>query len=211
MSTSSTIIEYVHKLSLTVLATLAFFYFDHRDVAKQDARSLLSSLLIQLCDYFDNDFHEVLSSFFRNHSCGSRQPNEDALMECPKDMINLPGRLPVYIIVDALNACPNSSGLTSPRAEVLNIIQLLVESCPLAHLCIISRLEIDFQGILGLLPNHVCLHDEPGHRRDIAEYVNFVLRSDSTMGDWSEHDKQLVATVVREKNFGMCDNFSNVP
>ena len=70
----------------TGLATLAFFYFDFRDIGKQDARSLLSSILIQLCHESDK-FSEILSYRHSSHGDGTRQPSEDALFECLKDHI----------------------------------------------------------------------------------------------------------------------------
>jgi len=61
---SSTVIEDVRHMCQTGLSTLAIFYFDFRDAAKQDARSLLSSLLVQLCDQSDNS-SQVLFPFIR--------------------------------------------------------------------------------------------------------------------------------------------------
>ncbi|KAH9958496.1 hypothetical protein BC827DRAFT_1220010, partial [Russula dissimulans] len=76
---SSTVIEDVRHMCQTGLSTLAIFYFDFRDAAKQDARSLLSSLLVQLCDQSDNS-SQVLFSLYTTHTDGSRQPSEDALI-----------------------------------------------------------------------------------------------------------------------------------
>ena len=76
---SSTIIEEVRDVCQTGLATLAFFYFDFRDAAKQDACGLLSSLLVQLSNLSDT-FCEILSKLYSAHSRGSRQPSKDTLM-----------------------------------------------------------------------------------------------------------------------------------
>ena len=136
------------------LATISFFYFYFRDGGKQDIRHLLISILIQLCVQSDQ-YSEILSALFMDHNGGARQPSEDALLECLKNMLKLPGQGTLYIIIDALDESPNSSGLTSPRAEVLIILQKLVElSPPHVHFCITSRPEIDIRDVLEPLATH---------------------------------------------------------
>ena len=104
--TSSSIVEDVQATCKTGLAALAFFYFDFRDIGKQDARSLLSSLLVQLCHESDK-FSEILSSHYSTHGDGTRQPSEGTLLGCLKDMLKLRGQGELYIVVDALDECPN--------------------------------------------------------------------------------------------------------
>jgi hypothetical protein len=59
-------------------------------------------------------------------------------------MLEFPGQGPIYIIVDALDECPNSSGLPSPRDQVLDILQEIVDlHLPYLHFCITSRPEMD--------------------------------------------------------------------
>ena len=90
------------------LVSLAFFYCDFRDDQKRDMRGLLSSLLVQLCHQSDS-YCEVLSKFYFEHANGSRYPGDDALAGCLKDLLKLPGHAPVFLIVDALDECPNAS------------------------------------------------------------------------------------------------------
>jgi len=201
---SSTVIEDVRHMCQTGLSTLAIFYFDFRDAAKQDARSLLSSLLVQLCDQSDNS-SQVLFSLYTTHADGSRQPSEDALMECLKNVLKLPGQGAHYIIIDALDESPNSSGLTSPRAEVLEIVRQLVElRLPNVHFCITSRLEIDIRDVLEPLANHnVSLQDEIGQNQDIIHYVNSVVLSHPKMRRWRDEDKKLVIDTLIDRAGGM--------
>jgi NACHT domain len=201
---SSSVIEDVRHMCQTGLSTLAIFYFDFRDAAKQDARSLLSSLLIQLCDQSDNS-SQVLFSLYTAHADGSRQPSEDALMECLKNVLKLPGQGTHYIIIDALDECPNSYGLTSPRAEVLKIVRELVElRLPHVHFCITSRLEIGIRDVLEPLANHnVTLHNEKGQNQDIIDYVNSVVHSHPTMCKWRDEDKKLVIDTLIARAGGM--------
>jgi hypothetical protein len=124
---SSTIIEDIDAMRKAGLASLVFFYCDFREDQKKDLRGLLSSLLIQLCHQSDS-YCDTLFKFYSEHAQGSRHPSDDALVGCLKDLLKLPGLAPVYIIVDALDECPNTSGDPPPREEVLNLIEELIKS-----------------------------------------------------------------------------------
>ena len=203
-SISSTIIQEVRDVCRTGLATLAFFYFDFRDSAKQDTRNLLSSLLIQLSQQSDK-FSELISTHYSNHGKGSQQPSEDVLLECLKDMLRLPGQGEIYIVVDALDECPNFSGYPTPREQVLTIVQEIVElRLPHVHFCIMSRPEVDIRDALRVLAVHnVSLHEQAGQNQDIADYIKSVVHSDPKMRRWREDDKQLVTKILTEKAGGM--------
>jgi hypothetical protein len=182
------------------LATLAFFYFDFNDAAKQDVRSLLSSLLVQLSSRSDN-FCSILSELYSAHDCGFRQPSEDELMKCLKMMLTLPGQGEIYIVVDALDECPNSSGYPTPRGEVLKIMQELVAfRLPHVHFCIASRSEVDIRDALETLAVHsMSLQEQAGQNQDISEYIKSVVYSDPKMQRWREEDKQLVTETLTQK------------
>ena len=188
----------------TGLATLAFFYFDFRDAAKQDVRSLLSSLLVQLSNRSDN-FCAVLSELYSDHDRGSQQPKEAALIKCLKDMLRLPGQGDIYIVVDALDECPNFSGYPTPREEVLRTMQELVElRLPHVHFCIMSRPEVDIGDALKALAIYnVSLHEQVGQNQDIFDYIKSVVYSDPKMRRWREEDKELVIKTLTEKAGGM--------
>ena len=204
LSISSAIIEEVQNECLTGLATVTFFYFDFRDATKQDVRSLLSSLLVQLSNRSD-DFCKILFGFFSAHECGSRQPSEDTLMNCLKDMLALPGQGEIYIVVDALDECPNSSGFPTPREDVLTIVKELVDlRLSHVHFCITSRPEVDIRDALQPLAVHnVSLHEQDGQNQDISDYIKSVVYSDFKMRRWREEDKQLVIKTLTEKAGGM--------
>jgi hypothetical protein len=120
-------------------------------------------------------------------------------------MLSLPGQGPVYIIVDALDECPNFSGTPSAREKVLELIEELVElNLPNIHLCVASRPEIDIRMVLEPLASlKVSLHDEIGQKEDIVKYVKSVIYSDRNTRKWKEEDKQLVVDVLSEKADGM--------
>jgi len=186
------------------LAMIAFFYFDFRDGGKQDVRHLLSSILIQLCDQSDK-FSDILSTLFANHSDGSRQPSEDALLECLKSMLGLLGQGALYVIIDALDECPDSYGCPTPREQVLVIVQELIDlRFPHVHFCITSRPEVDIRDVLEPLSIHnVRLHEQAGQSQDIVNYINGFVRSDPKMRRWREEDKQLVIDTLTRRARGM--------
>jgi hypothetical protein len=204
LSISSTIIEEVKDACRTGLATLAFFYFDFRDVSKQDIRSLLSSLLAQL-SYRSDNFCTILSELYSDHDRGSQQPKEATLIKCLKDMLRLPGQGDIYIVVDALDESPNSYGYPTPREEVLRVMQELVElRLPHVRFCVTSRPEVDIREALGDLAVHnVSLHEQAGQNQDISDYIQSVVNSDSKMRRWREADKELVIKTLTEKAGGM--------
>ena len=186
------------------LATISIFYFDFRDRGKQEVRHLLSSILIQLCGQ-SNELSEILCSLFTNHDCGTRQPSEGMLMGCLKSMLELPGQGPLYLIIDALDECPNSSGCPTQREQVLAIMrELIVLHLPQVHFCITSRPEIDIRDIFEPLADYsVPLHKQAGQNRDIVDYINHFVCSDLKVRRWREEDKQLVITTLTEKAGGM--------
>ena len=120
-------------------------------------------------------------------------------------MLSLTERAPTYIIVDALDECPNSSGTPSAREEVLELIDELVDlKLPNVHLCVASRPEMDIRMVLEpLTPLKISLHDEIGQKDDIIEYIKSVVRLDRSMRRWTEEDKQLVIDILSDRADGM--------
>jgi hypothetical protein len=201
---SSTIIKDAQDLREAGLATVAFFYFNFGDAAKQDARGLLSSLLIQLCVQSDS-FCDILSAIYSKHDRGFRQPSDDVLLQCLKEMVAVTGQGPLYIVIDALDECPNPSGLTSPRKKVLKIMQELVKlHLPHLHLSATSRPEADIEAVLRPLSAHdLSLHDQTGQAQDIATYVESVVLSHPTMQVWPDDVQQLVINTLKRSGGGM--------
>jgi len=201
---SSTIVEDIDAMRKAGLTSLAFFYCDFREDQKTGLRGLLSSLLTQLCHQSDT-YYDILSKFYSEHVNGSRYPGDDALAECLKDLLKLSGQAPVYLIVDALDECPNTSAIPSPRIDVLNLIEGLIKSkIPDLHVCVTSRPEMDIRDVLDTLASHtLSLHDENGQKDDIGEYIKSVINTDPKSKRWKAEDKQLVIDVLISKADGM--------
>jgi len=129
------------------LASVAFFYFDFRDSSKQNFRGALSSLLTQLSAQSDA-FCRVLEDTYSEHDAGSREPSADALRECLMSMLTLEDQGPIFIILDAIDECPNSAGTPSPRENVLELVEWLSESCcSNLSVCVTSRPETECLGM----------------------------------------------------------------
>jgi hypothetical protein len=185
-------------------ASFAYFYFDFRDSNKQRRRDLLPSLLIQLAAR-SNPCCDALSRLHSAHDHGIQKPNDRAMTECLKEMLALLSHGPTYIIIDAIDECPNTSGIPSPRIEVLELTnELAALRLPNLHICVTSRPEIDIQTVLQpLTPHPVSLHDETGQKQDIVDYVTSVVHSNNTMRRWRDEDKELVIKTLSEKANGM--------
>ena len=183
---------------------MAYFYCDFRDTSKQSRRDLLPSLVIQLSARSDH-YCDILSNLHLKLDSGAKKPSEDDLTKCLKSMVALPDQPPVYIIIDALDECPDSSGLPTPREQVLDVLKDLVElSLPNLHLCVTSRPEIDIRNALEhLTSRRVSLHDQTGQKKDIISYVTSIVHSDSKMRRWRDEDKRLVIETLSERADGM--------
>jgi len=188
---------------------MAYFYFDFRDANKQGLRELVLSLLTQLsalsvprCD--------ILSDLYSTHDQGKNQPSDTILAECLKRMLTHPDQPPTYLIIDALDESPNTTGILSPRESVLQLVKELVELHLLnLRICVTSRPEIDIRDVLEpLTSRRVSLHDQSGQKKDIVDYVKSVVYSNSQpiMRRWRTEDKELVIEVLSERADGMYVN-----
>ena len=206
MPIRSAVIQDVEAMHAAGLATMAYYYFDFRDVKKQDCYGLLSSLILQLSAESDSCY-DILSRLYSDNANGTRKPTIDALKKCLRDMLSLSGQAPAYIIVDGLDECPNSSGTPSSREEVLDLIEELVDlKLPNVHLCVASRPEMDIRIVLEPLTSrslNISLHEEIGQKDEIMEYIKSVVYSDRSMRRWKEEDKQLVIHTLSDKADGM--------
>ncbi len=183
---------------------MAYFYCDFRDEDKQNHHDLLLSVLFQLSAQ-SNQYFDAFSRLYMRHDEGSRKPSDAALLQCLKDMLSLPGQFPVYLVVDALDECPNSSGMPSLRGQVLDLIKDLVETSPPSlHICVTSRPEVDIMHVLEPLTSlRMSLHEQRGQKKDIIGYVSSVVYSDTRMRRWRDEDKTLVINTLSERADGM--------
>jgi hypothetical protein len=201
---SSAIIEDIRILQKSGLASLAFFYCDFREDQKKDQRGLLSSLLVQLCEQ-SNAYSAILSAFYVDHGRGSQHASNNELVGCLKDMLNLPGQATAHVIIDALDECPITAGLSSPREKIMELVEELVNlRIQNLRICVTSRPEADIVAIFKPLAfRSVSIHGESGQARDIAEYVRSFIQTNRETRRWKDTDKQLVIDELIKKADGM--------
>ena len=203
---SSSVIEDIMAVCETGSAIMAYFYFDFRDLNKQSCHDLLLSLVTQLSTR-SSRYCDILHRVYETHEKGSRQPSDDTLKVCLKQMLRLPGQGPIFIILDALDECPDSSGIQSPRDEVLELVKDLVYlHLEDLHICATSRPEVDIRAVLEPLAfRSISLHDQGGQKTDIEDYVRNVVNLSPSMAmkRWRDDDKNLVIETLTERADGM--------
>jgi hypothetical protein len=204
VSASSTIIEEIEAMCKSGLASLAMFYHDFREDKKKDLSGLLSSVLFQLCDQSDS-YYDILSTFYSAHRNGAQSPSDDDLVRCLKNLLSLPGQAVVYLIVDALDECPDTSALSSPRRKLLRLLEDLIDSqLPNLRICVTSRLESDIKSVLQPLTfRAVSLHDESGQKEDLENYIKWVVNTNRDMRRWKPEHKKLVIDTLLKNVDGM--------
>jgi hypothetical protein len=201
---SSTIIENIDTMRKCGLAFLAIFYHDFREEQKRDLRGLLSSVLFQFCDQSDS-YYDVLSNFYSAHRYGAQSPSDDALVRCLEDILKVPGQAPIFLIVDALDECSNTSPIPSHREKTLALVEKLIDwQLPNLRICVTSRPEVDIKVILGPLTfRSISLENERGQMEDIENYIKSVVEKDPRNRRWATQDKEMVIDVLTRNADGM--------
>jgi hypothetical protein len=204
MSGSSTIIEEIETMQKSGLASFAMFYYDFREDQKKDMRGLASSVLVQLCHQSDS-YCEILSKFYLNHASGFQHPGDNELLCCLKHILELPRHAPIFLIIDALDECPNMTSLPTPREKVLILLEDLIDlQLPNLHICVTSWPEADIKLVLEPLAfRSVSLHDKSGQMEDIEKYIKSVVNTSRRMRRWKAEHKQLVIDVLTDRADGM--------
>jgi hypothetical protein len=203
---SSTIIQDIKAICDSGQASMAYFYFDFRDIDKQHWRDFITSVLTQISSH-SGPRCDILSCLYSNHDNGAQQPGDDNLKRCLKEMLSLPDQRPIYLIIDALDECSNTSGIPSDRNRVLQLVRELIDlHLPDLHICITSRPEVDIREVVvPLTTRRVSLHDQSGQKKDIEDYVRSVVYSESEpiMRRWRKEDKEHVVETLTEQADGM--------
>ena len=187
-------------------ASMCYFYLDFRNINKQHLNDLIPSLITQLSIHAEH-FYGVLLRLFVTHDDGKTQPSDVVLVECLKEVLILQDQPPIYLIIDALDESPDTSGIPSPRERILQLLKELVElDLPNLHICVTSRPEIGIKHTIEPLASlSVSLHDQTGQKEDIKAYVRSIVYSDSEpiMRRWRTEDKEHVVEALSERAGGM--------
>ena len=182
------------------LASVTYFYF--KDDKKRTCRSLLSSILAQLC-YQSDVYYKILSEVHAEHQDGGRSPSYKVLKECLVKMINASRQAPIFIIIDAIDECQSTIDTPSARKDVLDLVKEFIDlPCKHLRICITSRPEPDTRSSLHLIACSVSLHDEEGQKEDIFDYISHVVNRQQD-NEWTDDDKQLVIDMLSRRADGM--------
>ncbi len=183
---------------------MGYFYFDFRDHKKQNVDDFLSSLLVQFCAQSELCC-DILSNIYSTHGRGSRKPSNETMTRCLLDMLKHLVQEPAYIVVDALDECPGTPGLPSPRATLLRLLRELINlQWSNLHVCILSHLDREVEFVLyPLASRRVCLHEESGHLQDIIRYLRWMLSTHPRMKGWKASDKEVVINTLFRKAEGV--------
>ena len=185
---------------------MAYFYFDFRDLNKQTCHHALRSLVFQLSTR-SSPCCDILHRVYKTHENGTRQPGDDTLKACLEEMLRFLAQGRVFIILDALDECPDASGIPSPRDEVLQLVKELVDlRLHGLYICATSRPEVSIRAVLQPLAfRSVSLHDERGQKADITDYIRCVvnLSPSAAMRRWRPEDRTLVIETLTERVDGM--------
>ncbi|KAF8267173.1 ankyrin repeat-containing domain protein [Lactarius quietus] len=184
---------------------MAYFYFDFRDLSKQTCHDLLRSLVFQLSTQ-SSPCCDILHRMYKEHKDGTQQPSDVTSKECLKEMLRLLAHGPIFIILDAIDECPDS-GFPSSRSEDFQLVKELVDLyLRELYICATSRPEVDIRDVLEPMAfRSVSLHDESGQKADIANYVRNAinLSPSAAMRRWRAEDKNLVIETLTERADGM--------
>ena len=199
--TSSAIIKHILSGGS---ASVAYFYFDFRDENKKHRYNLLPSLLVQFAAH-SIPCCDIISRVYSTHGKGTQQPSDEVLIDCLTKFLSTATQRPIYIIVDALDECPDTSGVESPRGRVLSLIEHLFDlNLPNLYICTTSRPEVDIRNRLEPLTSLcVSLHDQTGHQEDIAKYIRSKVDFIANDKRWRNGDRKLVIETLSEKADGM--------
>ena len=203
-SASSAIIKRILSLSEGGRAFVAYFYFDFQDDNKKHLHNLLPSLFVQFAAQSTRCCN-IISHVYLTCKNGTQQPSDEFMLNCLTDVLFATTHHTIYIIVDALDECPNNSGVRSPREHVLSFIKDLVNlRLPNLHICVTSRPDMDIRIRLEPLTSlRISLHDQTGHRMDIAKYIRSEVDFIASDSGWREHDKRQVIWTLSGKADGM--------
>ena len=185
-------------------ASVVYFFFDFRDEEKKHLHNLLHSLLFQFSAH-SIPCCDILSRVYSTHGKGTQQPSDKVLVNCLIDILSTTTQHPTYIIVDAIDESPDTSGVDSPRERVLGLIKSLVDlRLPNLHICTTSRPEMDIRNRLEPLTSlRISLHDQTGHAEDITKYIRSKVDFIASDKKWRAGDKDLVIETYSQMADGM--------
>ena len=177
---------------------VAYFYFDFKDVTKQDVLSLLAGLVIQAAQNIV-PFPEILLELYRRHTLRDSNhpstPTASELIDALVTVINL--HEDYFILIDALDECRE-------RPLLLEMIPVLINrATSQCRVLCTSRWELDIQASMNNLPvNTVAIRPQQVDS-DVSLFVRAVLRDDERLRCHRQGVKDLILERLTKGAQGM--------
>ena len=192
----STIIR--HLITKFPSTTIAYFFFDFRDVAKQDVLSLLSSLVIQASGVLARPPKPLVKLFERHSVRDSEHPSPPTTFELVQVLTAIIALHDAfYIVVDALDECRQRSSLLDTIGAIFHRID---SRCRI--LCT-SRADIDIQHAMHKLSMKELKIQNKQVDNDVALYVRAVLNEDDRLRTHRQGIKDVIAETLTQGSKGM--------
>ena len=178
---SSTIIEAViDECRSKNQVAVAYYYFDFNNNEKQKVSNFLSSLIAQLCAQ-KTELPERARKLYHDCHEGYQKPTITFLAETLRNVLQ--EFTDAYIVVDALDECPERD---EEREELLRIINRIQSwSLRNLHLLATSRQEFDIEEAMTplLTSPAICIQNAQVDA-DIKTYVRDQLATDTKLKKW---------------------------
>ena len=195
----STVIR--HLIAKHTPANVAYFFFDFKDVAKQDVLSLLSSLLAQCCRATD-PLPSALLSLFQRHTVRDpdrpTSPTAWELVQVLVDVISV--REDLYLVIDALDECRQRPSLLEVLETIASVFDNPSSRCRILYT---SRVEVEIQRVFAKL-RVIPLPVQNQHvDHDVALYVRAILETDHRLRAHRQGIKDLIVDTLTQGAKGM--------
>jgi hypothetical protein len=175
---------------------LAYFFFSFRETEKQKASNLPRSILAQLLEQAEN-IPTALQTFYDKYQHG--EPSESGVLESIQALLVVSH---IYIIIDALDECPNAE---EERAELCNILKEVHswanDKC---HVLVTSRKEADLtEALLPIVAQEPISIQGSVVDTDIQKFVRTQLQTNSKLSKWSKEIQAEIEQTLVKKSGGM--------
>ncbi|CZR57756.1 uncharacterized protein PAC_07645 [Phialocephala subalpina] len=178
-------------------SALAYFYFSFNDTAKQTTINFMRSVIAQFASR-KPEFPATLQMLYNTYQLG--EPSLDILTSALRSTLELPGNN--YIIIDALDECPNQSAERRQLCATLG--EISAWDLPNLHILITSRPVSDIEDSIPLFHNAVTVPIQNKQvDEDIHRYVEIQLEGNERLSRWPPQVKEEILTTLTNKAHGM--------
>ena len=175
---------------------VAYYYFTFNDSEKQRIKSLLQSLLLQFLRQ-QMSIPDVLLDLYTRHK--HEDPPESGLMVAIRSIVEKMGE--AYIIIDALDECPNNHGERAKLVTILNEFKGF--NLLNLHSLTTSRMEPDLEDLAQMVTSSPINIQSIVVDKDIELHVRAQLFTDPKLSRWPSTVRQDIETTLVKGACGM--------